>query len=221
MKTVSHRIRTRDNRETRDARRLVRRSEFVDAAVAVIRRDGPGASMERIAAEMGVTKPILYRHVGDRGELVGAVGERFVADLLAELRAALASDGTPADLLESTIDAYLSFVERDPAVYRFLVQRLASGSDDAIGAFIRQIGQEVAVVIGEQLRAAGRDSGAAEPWAFGIVGMVHLAGDWWLDRQSMPRRRLTEYLAALLWDGLSSVTGPAAPSSSSSPRRSS
>ena len=61
------------------------------------------------------------------------------------------------------------------------------------------------MVVGEQLRAAGVDSGAAEPWAYGLVGMVHLAGDWWLDRQPMPRARLVEYLTTLVWDGLAST----------------
>jgi hypothetical protein len=56
-------------------------------------------------------------------------------------------------------------------------------------------------VVGEQLRSAGRDSGGAEPIAHGIVGMVHSAADWWLDHQTMPRRRLVEYLADLLWSG--------------------
>ncbi|MEY2458619.1 MAG: hypothetical protein QOG30_449, partial [Acidimicrobiaceae bacterium] len=46
------------------------------------------------------------------------------------------------------------------------------------------------------------DSGPAEPWAFGIVGMVHLAGDWWLERRTMTRARLVDDITALLWTGL-------------------
>lgn len=63
----------------------------------------------------------------------------------------------------------------------------------------------MAVVLGERLRQLGADSGAAEPWAHGIVGMVHLAADWWVERRTMPRARLVEYLVALLWEGLESV----------------
>jgi hypothetical protein len=63
----------------------------------------------------------------------------------------------------------------------------------------------VAVIMGERLRAIGADSGAAEPWAYGIVGMVHLAGDWWVNRRTMSREHLVGYLVSLLWDGLGSV----------------
>ena len=73
--------------------------------------------------------------------------------------------------------------------------------DETLIGFMRQVGQQVAVVVGEQLRAAGQDSGGAEPIAHGIVGMVHNAGDWWLDHRAMPRARLVEYLADLLWSG--------------------
>ena len=32
--------------------------------------------------------------------------------------------------------------------------------------------------------------------------MVHLAGDWWVERRTMPRERLVDYLAGLLWHGM-------------------
>ena len=192
-------------RDPREERRAVRRQEFVDAAVEVIRRDGPNVSMDRVAAEMGVTKPILYRHVGDRGELAAAIAKRFATDLSNELSTALARDTSPRDQLVAAIDAYLAFVERDPNVYRFLVQRVVAEQPQAhaqLVGFINHVAADVAVVLGERLREAGLDSGAAEPWAFGLVGMVHAAGDWWLDRRTMPRARLVEYLTSLTWSGM-------------------
>ncbi|MEY2432610.1 MAG: hypothetical protein QOC92_2335, partial [Acidimicrobiaceae bacterium] len=36
----------------------------------------------------------------------------------------------------------------------------------------------------------------------GIVGMVHLAGDWWLERRTMTRAHLVDDITALLWNGL-------------------
>ena len=55
-----------------------------------------------------------------------------------------------------------------------------------------------------RLRLAGRDPGAALPWAYGIVGLVHQAGDWWVDDQTMTRDALVDDLVTLLWDGLGS-----------------
>nr|MBO2503962.1 TetR family transcriptional regulator [Thermoanaerobacterales bacterium] len=40
--------------------RSERRAELLDAAERAIRRTGPKASMDEIAAEAGITKPILY-----------------------------------------------------------------------------------------------------------------------------------------------------------------
>ena len=63
-----------------------------------------------------------------------------------------------------------------------------------MSGFVESVGQLITQAIGEGLRDQGLDSGAAEPWAYAIVGAVHLAGDWWLERKTMPRERLVEYL---------------------------
>jgi hypothetical protein len=120
----------------------------------------------------------------------------------------MVAGNAPRETLEKTIDAYLAFVERDPEVYRFLVRRLITsppGDELSVGNFLRQVGNQVALVLGEQLRAAGIDSGGAEPLAHGMVGMVHAAGDWWLERQTMPRSRLVEYIVGVLWGGLAGI----------------
>ena len=54
------------------------------------------------------------------------------------------------------------------------------------------------------------DSGGAEPWAYGIVGLVRTVGDWWIvHSRPMSRAALTEYLTLLLWDGLSGIKAAA------------
>jgi AcrR family transcriptional regulator len=208
----SHHQRTRSLRthdRDRTEQRAARREELLEAALRAIRRDGPGVSMDAIAAEAGCSKPIVYRHFGDRDGLIEALADRFAGELVVAIDQALSSELPPAQLLRGTVDAYLAFVERDPNVYRFLVGRLADplSAADSRG-LVALVGQRVAIVLGEQLRALGLDSGPAEPWAFGIVGMVHLAGDWWLDRRTMTRDRLVEYLTTLLWQGLGGAGTP-------------
>jgi AcrR family transcriptional regulator len=206
MSSTRTRSTTRPHHD-RIARRAARRTELLEAAVRAIRRDGPHVSMDAIAAEGGVTKPIVYRHFGDRVGLASALADQFGAALVAELDEVLTQDLPPEQLLRATIDAYLGFVERDPHLYSFLVGRLGApvGTDVANG-LVTQVGQRVALVLGEQLRALGIDSGAAEPWAFGIVGMVHLAGDWWLERRTVTRARLADQLSVLLWHGLGGLS---------------
>jgi AcrR family transcriptional regulator len=191
----------------RRSKREARRAELLAAAIGAIRDLGPNATMEQLAAAGGITKPILYRHFDDRDGLIAAVSEVFAAELLDQIVSSLAADAGPRDLLVSTVDSYVAFIEREPNLYRFLVSRAGAGR---IGGLIEQVSKQVASVIGEQLRSFGLDSGPAVPWAYGIVGMVHEAGDWWLEDETMPRARLVEYLTSLLWNGLGNQAPPAA-----------
>jgi AcrR family transcriptional regulator len=198
--------------EEREARKAV----LLDAAVDAIRRHGPDVSMEDLAKAAGVTKPILYRNFGHRDGLTSALAARFADGLQQTLLSAMAAGNPPGETLVKTIDAYLEFVERDPEVYRFLVRRLLvneqADADLSVGNFLRQVSNQVALVLGEQLRAANLDSGGAEPLAYGLVGMVHAAGDWWLERRTMPRATLVDYLYRLLSDGFSGLgLGPDGP----------
>ena len=160
--------------------------------------------MEHVAARAGVTRPIIYRHLGDRDGMAAAVADEVATRLRAELQDALSRPLPPRDVLVAAVDTFVGFLEREPEVYRFLLRGPAHRSGD-VGSFLQQVSQDVAVVLGEQLRTRGLDSGAAEPWAHGIVGLVHSAGDWWIERRSMPRARLVEYVTSLLWSGMSVI----------------
>lgn len=104
-----------------------RRRELLEAADRVVLRDGPKASMNAIAAEAGITKPILYRHFGDKGGLYRALAKRHTDALLSALRAALDAPAERRQRVEATLDTYLAAIEARPQVYRFLMHP----SDDA------------------------------------------------------------------------------------------
>ena len=194
-----------------------RRSQLLDAAVSAIRNIGAGASMEQIAAAGGVTKPILYRHFGDRDGLVDAIGQQYGTLLLERIGTTLEAE-TPEDLLHRTVDGYLEFLEEDPELYSFLVRQAApSDLTRSISGLIDVIGRQVAVIIGDRLRALDLDAGGAEPMAFGIVGMVHNAGDWWIRTRTMSRQALTTYLVGLLWNGFAGLAAGAAPGQGTGP----
>jgi AcrR family transcriptional regulator len=198
---ASRRTKEQKRNERRDERRL----ELLDAAVAAVREQGPAVSMERLAAAGGVTKPILYRHFRDRDGLVSAIAERFATELLEQIQQPLQA-GTlePRDQLVATVDAYVAFVEREPNLYRFLVQQTAGRGHPAshVSDLVETVAREVAVVIGERLRAVGLDSGPAVAWSYGIIGLVHQSADWWIEDRTMPRERLVAYLTGLLWEGM-------------------
>ena len=93
-------------------------------------------------------------------------------------------------------------MEREPQLYRWLTQWAQAEQPQAVASLMAQFGDAVAKVLEERLLAFDLDPAPAVTWADGIVGMVHLAGERWLDRQDTPRERLVEDLVTLLWGGI-------------------
>ncbi|MCA1843781.1 MAG: TetR/AcrR family transcriptional regulator; helix-turn-helix transcriptional regulator, partial [Actinobacteria bacterium] len=144
----------RPHHHARAERRAGRREELLEAAVACIRREGAGASMDQIAAEAGVTKPVVYRFFRDKGDLYEAIATRYVEAVATELRAAWGGAGEPRELLRSGIDTYLRLVEEEPEISRFLMRRARveqAAATTAIDDFIRRLGGELGLLVGEQL----------------------------------------------------------------------
>jgi AcrR family transcriptional regulator len=181
-----------------------RRAALLEAADRVVQRDGPDASMNAIAAEAGITKPILYRHFGDKGGLYRALASRHIDDLLGRLRAALLTRGGLEARTRATVDAYLVSIEDNPQVYRFLVRRAAVEEPDVRGqveGFVRRFGDELAVGITHEPALGEVAPARAAVWAHGIAGMVQAAGDWWLDQTDVPRSVVVDELTSLLVSG--------------------
>ncbi|MEV5242517.1 TetR family transcriptional regulator [Streptomyces cinnamoneus] len=186
-----------------------RRRELLEAADRVVLRDGPGASMNAIAAEAGITKPILYRHFGDKGGLYRALAVRHTDALLSGLRAALDAPAGRRERVEATLDSYLAAIEARPQVYRFLMHPDEARPGDPgfdVGRhsapLLRRMGEELALVITERVDLGPDGDELARAWGHGIVGMMHAAGDWWLRERPCPRGRLVRHLADLLWGRL-------------------
>jgi AcrR family transcriptional regulator len=189
------------------ADRAVRRAELLDAADRVISVAGPEASMRTIAAGAGITKPILYRYFGDKGGLFAALADRYLEPLVAAVRAALAG-ADDSQRIRATVAAYLGFIEDNPQIYRFLMQRALPERPEAamaVSAAVRRLGLEVAAVLREEFRLEGQAAVGAEAVAHGIVGMVHVAGDWWLADRRLSRAELVEHLTVLLGGGLDAL----------------
>jgi AcrR family transcriptional regulator len=181
---------------------------LLDAAERAVRRIGPHASMDELAAEAGVTKPILYSHFGDKAGLVTALAERVAGQLNRAVIGELAmprqpTPQAPREVVAATIAAFCTFIESEPELYRFLVQTVLHQPRSSGPRVAGDISKEIAVSLGSGLRRAGADSGAAELWATAIVGMTIAGAGWWLERRSMSKDDMVEYLTQLLWSGLS------------------
>jgi AcrR family transcriptional regulator len=179
----------------------VRRRQLLAAADRVIRRGGLDASMDEIAAEAGVTKPILYRHFGHKDGLYGALVRRYMRAIYRAPESALV-ETNPRRRIEAAVDAFLQSVEREPEIFRFI--RAVTTRPDAAGVageVVRRHADEIARTTREDLLRLGLDADAAEPWAHGIVGMMQSVAAWWLEHPEVPRERLADQVTTLLWEG--------------------
>jgi AcrR family transcriptional regulator len=212
-----------DGRRTRWAEhRRQRRQELIAAAVTAFLHYGPDVDMEQVAAVAGVSKPVLYRYFADKAQLWLAAGEHVaqqVADAVTpiggggrgEMCQTVAQVREERGLIAATVDAYLAAIESQPELYRFLMHESGlPGVRQVVDRSSQQVAAELARVIGDRLRAVGLDSGPAEPWAYGLVGLVRAIGDWWMVRdRPMSRAALTEYITTLLWQGFDGVRASA------------
>lgn len=184
-----------------------RTESLLRAAVSVIRRDGDAASIDAIAAEVGVTRPIIYKHFGSRDGLAQAVASYAGDELRSALADAVGRRRSPREILHAAIEAYLAFIEREPQLYRYLVRGpLGRGEDGSarLARFVQVLGDEVAALIGAAPRPQGVDTQTAPPevWSFALLGMVGVAADWWLERGDIPRREMVDHLADIAWWGM-------------------
>jgi AcrR family transcriptional regulator len=117
------------------------------------------------------------------------------------------------------MDTYLGFLERDPELHRFATrvaraERAPAGRgdlahrspmDDALGAVCDQ----VVAAVQRELTGARLDPAPARTWGEGMVGMVQLVGNRWLDDDPRPSRaELVHRLTDLLWAGFRGIVVP-------------
>jgi AcrR family transcriptional regulator len=190
-------------------RREQRRADLVQAAIRAVRRIGAAVSVADIAAAAGITKPILYRHFVDPADLQAAVGEQAATVLLARVSDELGRDRSPVEQTRAVIDVVLACVEEDPELWRFVTHRSTRSVEAQIVDHVRgRIAQLPATLLGDELRLRGQDSGGAEVWAQGLVGMVHSTAEWWLGHRTVSRATLADDLTALAWSGVACIFPP-------------
>jgi AcrR family transcriptional regulator len=112
-----------------------RREQLLDATKAIVSRDGFHAvSIEAVAREGGVSRPIVYGHFNDLGGLLEALVEREGARALAQLAEVLPRDltsGDPRENLLAGLRGYLAAAEADPVTWR-LVLMPPEGAPDVL-----------------------------------------------------------------------------------------
>lgn len=107
-----------------------RREQLLDAALTVIDRDGyDGVSIDAIAREVGVTRPVVYGAFDGLGPLLTALLDRQQQRAITQLYGALpltALASTPMGIVERAVPALHAMVLADPVTWRAILQSPAN-----------------------------------------------------------------------------------------------
>ncbi|MFI1916022.1 TetR/AcrR family transcriptional regulator [Nocardia sp. NPDC020380] len=111
-----------------------RRAQLLDAAFTVLERaELHELSMEAVAAEAGVGKPVLYTVFKTRAELVEALLERERERALDQVADTLPTDLLGADPVvaaSATVKAFVDVALRDPTRWRLILAGPGSAPDE-------------------------------------------------------------------------------------------
>jgi AcrR family transcriptional regulator len=161
----------------------VRREQLLDAALEVIHRDGHQAvSIDAIARETGVTRPVVYGAYDGLGPLLTALLDREQVKAFARLLQALPDEPDLTDPVGFASDAIRRLVEMvrdDPATWRTIVMppdgmpevvrvRIDADRDRVVGVF--------ATLAAEFLTARGQAAVDGEVLGHAVLGIVEHFG---------------------------------------------
>jgi AcrR family transcriptional regulator len=186
-----------------------RRAQLLDVARRVFGTAGfHAASMEAVAKEAGVTKPILYDHFPSKKELYLALLDADLAVLHEEVSKALDSPIGNRERIRASFQAYFDFVDEHAEGFRLLMQETVGTEADFRSrvAHVRdQILKEVADLIRRESRGK-LDREHAETVALALIGMVETVAQ--RDPGGPPKKRqeALETLVRLAWRGITELT---------------
>lgn len=103
------------------------RPDIIEAATRVFSERGyHAASMTEVAAEVGIQKPSLYHHVRKKEDLLFAIHEQLIDELIEQTISVVTTAETPPEKLRGVLRETMRFVaRRRDAVTVFLQERKA------------------------------------------------------------------------------------------------
>ena len=156
--------------------------------------------MDDIAAGASVTKPILYRTIGDRAALVEALSESLIDQIDRSVSTATVSASDPVASFEAAIRGYVVAVDADRNLFLFV--NSAPPGTEQFRRLVDRSAASMATVFSAARANVGLDPGGATTWAWAIVGALQMVTTMWLREDDRDLDALVSDLSQLLWSGL-------------------
>lgn len=187
-----------------------RRAEILAAAERIFVEHGyEGATIRKIADEVGLSSTALYMHFAEKSEILHEICREAFAALLAVNQAILAEPGEPEARLRRMMRAYVDFGFANPNAYRLVYMtrpvEAAAGAPSAAQELGSTLFRSFEQVV-EDAETAGRLRGKAKPtaqalWAggHGVVSLMITKPYFdWVDREVLTDTLLEGLFAGLL-----------------------
>lgn len=177
-----------------------RRAQLLDVACKVFAKRGYEAtSMEEVAREAGVTKPIVYEHFGGKEGLYAVVLDREIRDVVDRVVRGIMQEG-PRQRFSGAVVAFLTYVKERPDGFRILT------GEGPVRSGVSQVLDELTVRVGDvftkELKRLKLDPKLSGLYTNALIGMVTQVGRWWFENEKMPVDEVAKHVVALGWMGL-------------------
>jgi AcrR family transcriptional regulator len=184
-----------------------RRQQLLDVGRKLFAERGfEGTSIEEIAAQAGVSKPVVYEHFGGKEGLYAVVVDREVERLL-ETATTLLDGSHSRDKFELAAIGLLRYIDENADGFRILVRDSNPGSGGTYGTLLSDIAGQVEYIMADFLQSRGKDPKLAAMYSQMMVGLVAFTGQWWLDARKPKLEQVAAILIDLAWEGLAGL-GP-------------
>lgn len=188
--------------------RAERERQILEVAHGLFAARGFAAvTMEEVASEVGVTKPLLYAYWGNKERLYLACLERDANALAGAIGTAVAADPTPAGALETGMRAFFAFVDSERGAFRVLFdETLPAGGEMAqrVAEHRQQILDVVAGSLLEQFepRSRAKVRTEVEALSHALLGAAESLARWLLRSEALTAPEAAELLISTVAPGL-------------------
>lgn len=200
---------TNQPKTKRRMRASERRAQLLEVARRVFGESGFHAvSMDAVAKEAGVTKPILYDHFSSKKDLYLALLDADLAVLRDNVRRALRSPIGNRERIRASFAAYFEFVDEEAAGFRLLMQETVGAERDfreRVAKVRDEILSEVADLIARESRGT-LDREHAEIVALALVGMAETVAQHNPGDDPAKRKEAVDLLVRLAWRGITQLS---------------
>jgi AcrR family transcriptional regulator len=187
--------------------RAVREQQMLDAAVQMFSANGyHETSMDAIAAQAQISKPMLYLSYGSKEELFGACLNRELGRFIDAVRSDVDANGalkqTARELLRSTIGSVLHYIDANRASW--IVLYTQATSSQAYAHTVREGREKIIDLVARLLESGTRNPDPRSDFHMTAVALVG-AGEAVAARVSVGDADVdeaAELLINLFWRGL-------------------